>query len=579
MENPVPMALLLILWICTASALTPKAIDPPIQGRAVNRSDAMLVIGNESYSELPQVVFAERDAEAAMAFSMETLRISKWRSGLLLNPTGKKLNYEIGRMARRVGRGGTLWVYYSGHGYTTSSGERALVPADADSGTIEESAIPIDSILEQARNRSKLRRVVLIIDAGFGNIGRDGLPVYGSEEMRSPNPLPYSDPDTVIWIPTEDSAGAPGFSLAQHGLFTYLAIGALRGWADGELDGSPDQVLTLGEAQAYVANTMVQLGFPIKPSQFKNEQVYELVIREGELEIGPDERLMAQLSKEMRGRRFDEAADYTRAQATSMWQDVLYDVQKGGSDGEEALKRFLNLYEHASVTVDWTLYVPQVAQARRLMQDYERLGNIADFDLEDCKDTIGLEANALVGKLSEGQIACLESRIRLQRLQTERSHLSGVLIIDAQTKGLMDRWEVLVQRHLERYDRSDPDLTFGYSVHLYRKGEEHHPTALRWADYALENSQQWEGGTDFVEKTTQLYKLRAILSTSLWIQNEKRYRNEKNPENQAISEEAKGIARDYALEWLVYARASGAVTKQAFDMCVSAAGDSSFCIQ
>ena len=573
-----PMALMLTLWLKTAFALTPQPIDPPMAGRTANRSDAMLVIGNESYDQLPQVVFAQRDAESAMAFSKETLRISKWKSGLLINPTGKKLRYEVGRMARRVGRGGTLWIYYAGHGYTTDSGERALVPADTQASDVEEAAITLDSIVQMARTRTKLRRVVLIIDAGFGNTGRDGLPVY-SGDVRPPNPLPYSDPDTVIWIPSEGTEGAPGFSLSQHGLFTYLALGALRGWADGELDGSPDQVLTMGEAQAFVASKMVQLGFPLRPSQFKDEQVNELVVREGDLELGPDERLMAQLSQEMRVRRFDEAADYVRAQATAMWQDVLYDVQKGGSEGEEALKRYLDLYEYASISVEWTLYVPQVAQARRLMQDYERLGNIANFDLEDCKDTIGLEANAMVGKLSEGQIACLESRIRLQRLQTERSHLSGVLIIDAQTKGLMDRWEVLVQRHLERYDRSDPDMTFGYSVHLYRKGEEHHAAALRWADYAMENSQQWEGGQDFVDKATQLYKLRAILSTSLWIQNEKRYRNEKNPENQALSEEAKGIARDYALEWLVYARASGTQTKQAFDMCVSAAGDSSFCIQ
>ncbi|MBT3223578.1 MAG: hypothetical protein HN348_31290, partial [Proteobacteria bacterium] len=41
-----------------------------------------------------------------------------------------------------------------------------------------------------------------------------------------------------------------------HGAFTYLAIGALRGWADGEVDGQRDGQVTAEEAQLYVGRAM-----------------------------------------------------------------------------------------------------------------------------------------------------------------------------------------------------------------------------------------------------------------------------------------------------------------------------------
>lgn len=47
-----------------------------------------------------------------------------------------------------------------------------------------------------------------------------------------------------------------------HGAFTYLSLGALRGWADGALDGAPDGVVTAGEAARYVERGLLELGIP-----------------------------------------------------------------------------------------------------------------------------------------------------------------------------------------------------------------------------------------------------------------------------------------------------------------------------
>ena len=58
---------------------------------------------------------------------------------------------------------------------------------------------------------------------------------------------------------------------------------------------------------------------------------------------------------------------------------------------------------------------------------------------------------------------------------------------------------------------------------------------------------------------------------------ESQLRKDNNPENRAYTEEMRSLAKNNAREWLEYARASKKPTKQAFDMCVSAAGDSTFC--
>ena len=68
-----------------------------------------------------------------------------------------------------------------------------------------------------------------------------------------------------------------------------------------------------------------------------------------------------------------------------------------------------------------------------------------------------------------------------------------------------ERLGVLLGRHLQEIDRSDPDLCFKYSLTLARKGIDHAEETIRWADYALENKQEWTKAT---------YKSACSISTS-----------------------------------------------------------------
>ena len=63
--------------------------------------------------------------------------------------------------------------------------------------------------------------------------------------------------------------------------------GSLRGWADGSLTGEQDGILTMGEAQAYVQQSIVQLGWPLKPSLHEKEGAQDWIIRDNRIEEAP----------------------------------------------------------------------------------------------------------------------------------------------------------------------------------------------------------------------------------------------------------------------------------------------------
>ena len=194
-----------------------------------------------------------------------------------------------------------------------------------------------------------------------------------------------------------------------------------------------------------------------------------------------------------------------------------------------------------------------------------------------CDDLVKLEPAAMMGQLSSGQAGCLEKRIGTESQQTTKDKVSRLLIANAENKGDKGEWERLIKRHLEDIDRSDPDLCFKYALHLSRGGVGRAPGVIRWADYALENKAKWSGAT-YKSRVFSLYKLRAEAAGKLWQDAEKSYmETDHSEENEAKAGKYRGQAKDYAREWLDYAKASEQDTKTAMALCVSASGNRAFC--
>lgn len=100
---------------------------------------------------------------------------------------------------------------------------------------------------------------------------------------------------------------------------------------------------------------------------------------------------------------------------------------------------------------------------------------------------------------------------------------------------------------------------------------------IRWADYALENKQKWTGQTH-TQRVFNLLRLKTEAANKLWQEAEQDYMTkEHTDENEARANKWRGSTKEFAREWLDYAKASNQETKNPLAVCVSAAGNKEFC--
>ena len=578
------IALLGLLGLCAPSAMAapssgPKSVDSAPQLRAGASRDAAIVFGNEAYAALPQATYAAQDARAFNTFLVDGIGVSKYRIRYHQNATTATMLDAIRRTATRVKRGGTLWVYYSGHGYTVGDkGARVLLGVDATPDSIDKKSVSLDYIIASAR-KSQAANIVFIIDAGFGGAGRDGIELIPGQSFELTGPYKTEDNRVVMWLADDASRTARDYPASRHGLFSWLVMGGLRGWADGIVTGARDGKVTLEEVQRYAIWTGRQLGRPIWSSEDRRPDKRALVLSEGvSMEVGPTAEELRELAIADRMARISELEDNLKAEAAAFWSQTVDLARKGGPEGEQALQAFIDEYDLPIITIQWAVFIPEVVEARRALENYGTVGAepMEVVSTESCDDLVAAEASALLGQLADGQIACLQNRIRTARLQTTKNKLSRLLLVDAEAKGDVEAWEAIMARHLEDIDRSDPDLCLRYAIHLFKKGADFLEDAVYWADYALENKQVWVGD-EYVKRVNSLLRLRAEAAAKLWSGAEQRYRAEASDENDAMTREYRGLAKDFSREWLDYARASGQSTQAAFELCRSAAGTEDAC--
>lgn len=220
-----------------------------------------------------------------------------------------------------------------------------------------------------------------------------------------------------------------------------------------------------------------------------------------------------------------------------------------------------------------------------MMADDDDLDDLMGSELtvavdEDCGQLRKLEPKAMMGKLTDPEIRCLDRSLRESDKQTYKDKVSRVLMADAYAKKNNDRWEAVVRRHLNDIDRSDPDLCYKFAAFMAKrvvnKGPEAADEVMKWADVALENKQVWTGDT-YVKRVSSLYKIKAIAAYQKWEWLEDRFKKEPTAETSKEREEARNEAKNLAREWLAYNKDAGLDQSDAYNRCVSAAGTSEFC--
>lgn len=193
-----------------------------------------------------------------------------------------------------------------------------------------------------------------------------------------------------------------------------------------------------------------------------------------------------------------------------------------------------------------------------------------------CDNLVALEPAAMMGKLSNEQVGCLEASLAAASQQTDKDKISRILMANSYSAGDMRTWETQVKRHLEEISQADPDLCYKYALYLSKKGAGRAWGVIKWADVSLENRTVWSGET-YKSRVYALYKLRASAAQELWKAAEEKHAAAPSDDTRKEVDDTRGLTKTYAREWYEYAVEAAKDTTTPLQLCISAAGTADFC--
>jgi hypothetical protein len=385
---------MLLALLGAALAAEPPSVDEPLRTGTTTSADAAIVVGNEDYASLPDVPYAARDAQVFYDWLVYTRGLPPDQAHLLVNGSHAAIRESIKSAAAEVKAGGTLWIYFAGHGTAVPTGsdgetERALVgkSAEADARTFVDFTLSLSEV-EDIAVTSKAAEVVIVLDACYVNATRSGEALVAGRPMVPVYALQSRDRVTV-WSGASPSEVAGAYEPARHGLFTYLLVGGLRGWADGEL-GAVDGAVSSDELKAWTSRSVRQVGQnsqtpelvggprkaltakvprdPLDPASLPRAGGSDLQDR---LQALKREQLrLEQEAVEQARRRATERSDKVsdlRNQARRDWQSTKEVADRGGPMAEQAIRAYIGEYSTASIVMDGKSYkvsLPEVEEAR-----------------------------------------------------------------------------------------------------------------------------------------------------------------------------------------------------------------------
>lgn len=244
------------LLVCAQSSALAgglPSLDEPLKSGNRATADAAVVVGIEDYAFVPDVPFANRDARAMYQFLVYTRGVPSEQVHLLDKGVNREALLKALETARaEVSTGGTLWVYFAGHGAASpTTGERLLLGDDVrgDAATLEARGVALSQVLGTVKGDD--HHALVIVDACYSGAGRGGEPVVEGRFAVPASALSV-DPQVALWTAADQNQTAMPLEGAEHGAFTFLLVGAMRGWADGQMDGKRDGTVTAEEAFLYV---------------------------------------------------------------------------------------------------------------------------------------------------------------------------------------------------------------------------------------------------------------------------------------------------------------------------------------
>ncbi len=251
--------------------------------------DAALVVAVEDYAYLPDVVGA---GELGVAWYLYLGKVRKVPMVMLLKDgeaTPNKIRNALDAVGQRVKPGGRAWVVFIGHGAPSEDGkDGALVTVTAQPDQVDffPHTVTQSEVLQRLGKAAEgVLEPVLVVDACFSGTDVSGKTLVKGAQFAVSQEIAEAKEATVLTAGrARDIAGQlPG---AERPAFSYLLLGALRGWGDADGDG----VVTSQEAVQYAQDAILMLdsGRQQKPQASGKDQPLTAKLSGAALEKGPD---------------------------------------------------------------------------------------------------------------------------------------------------------------------------------------------------------------------------------------------------------------------------------------------------
>jgi uncharacterized caspase-like protein len=245
-------------------------------------NDAALVISVEDYAFVSDVAGATSNARDWYRYFVENRGISASHVFQVRDSsaTREQILQALEKAAHSVKEGGKLWVIFIGHGAPVKVGdsdpEGAIVAVDAQQSLASISTRSVrQSEIVSTIEHAGCAHAVVVLDACFSGHDRVNKSLSASGEQPLIGTANVKATLAISWALAAKSDEFAG-ELPGEGrpAFSYLMLGALRGWGDANRDGK----VTLAEAVDYSAETLAVLpqSHAQTPSYFSSDKDLEL---------------------------------------------------------------------------------------------------------------------------------------------------------------------------------------------------------------------------------------------------------------------------------------------------------------
>jgi hypothetical protein len=253
--------------------LKPVSFEPlnPMNAKGSPNPEAIaIIIGLEKYENTSAAKYADRDAQVFSDYARRALGVRPENIKLIVNKKATRTSIQkalkLWLPTVMVKGSSDVYFFFAGHGLASANGfERYLLPYDAETALLEDSALVLDDIIGTV-SRARPRSAVFFLDTCYSGGTRTGQIIgtdtRGIRIVAKSNNLPENF--TVISAAGNDQVSTI-LTEAKHGLFSYFLMKGLEGRAGRDADRG----VSTGELYQYVVKNVpkqaIRLGTDQRP--------------------------------------------------------------------------------------------------------------------------------------------------------------------------------------------------------------------------------------------------------------------------------------------------------------------------